>query len=233
MLGVLGGMGPAATTDFLQLVTEATDAARDQDHIRTLVYSDPITPDRSDAILGHGISPLPWMRRGVEFLNDAGCPVIAIPCSTAHHWHAELQADSAAPILHIAQTTAGELAATRPAKVVALLATAGTVRSRIYDDRLAAAGVSIVDTGGDDPHGVVMTAVRQAKAGSPDAARRIITDATAGYAALGVEAIIVACTDLAAALRGLGDLHGTPLVDASASLARAAVARMADLAAAQ
>ena len=62
MLGVLGGMGPLATADFLAKLVRATPARRDQDHIPTLVCSAADIPDRASAILGRGPDPLPAMR---------------------------------------------------------------------------------------------------------------------------------------------------------------------------
>jgi aspartate racemase len=45
-LGVLGGMGPAATVDFLTKLQAATPANADADHIRVLMDLNPRTPDR-------------------------------------------------------------------------------------------------------------------------------------------------------------------------------------------
>ena len=36
-LGVLGGMGPAATADFLRVLAERTPAGTDQEHPRMIV----------------------------------------------------------------------------------------------------------------------------------------------------------------------------------------------------
>ena len=59
LLGVLGGMGPLATVDFLQKLIEETPASRDQDHIPVITYSVPQMPDRPPAVTGNGESPLP------------------------------------------------------------------------------------------------------------------------------------------------------------------------------
>ena len=59
ILGVLGGMGPLATVDFLQKLIEETPARRDQDHVPVVAYSVPQMPDRPPAIIGTGESPLP------------------------------------------------------------------------------------------------------------------------------------------------------------------------------
>ena len=56
-LGVLGGMGPAATADFLRVLAERTPAGTDQEHPRMIVYSHTITPDRTTFLLGKGPDP--------------------------------------------------------------------------------------------------------------------------------------------------------------------------------
>ena len=45
-LGILGGMGPLATADFLQKLIAETPAARDEEHIPVIVYSVPQIPSR-------------------------------------------------------------------------------------------------------------------------------------------------------------------------------------------
>jgi len=60
-IGILGGMGPHATVDLFRKIIEATPAQRDQEHLRILVNNNPGIPDRTQAILGKGKSPLPTM----------------------------------------------------------------------------------------------------------------------------------------------------------------------------
>ena len=50
LIGVLGGMGPLATIDFLRKVLAATPATSDQDHVPVIVSSIPQVPDRTDWI---------------------------------------------------------------------------------------------------------------------------------------------------------------------------------------
>ena len=47
--GVLGGLGPEATVDFMARVVAATEASCDQDHIRMLIDHNPGVPNRHDA----------------------------------------------------------------------------------------------------------------------------------------------------------------------------------------
>ena len=53
-LGIIGGMGPLATAVFFRKVVEKTPAEKDQQHIETIIVSDPIIPGRVDYILGRG-----------------------------------------------------------------------------------------------------------------------------------------------------------------------------------
>ncbi|HEX4259966.1 MAG TPA: aspartate/glutamate racemase family protein, partial [Acetobacteraceae bacterium] len=109
MLGVLGGMGPLASAHFMVRLTELTPAACDQAHIPAVLWSDPRVPDRTEAWLGNGADPLPFLLRGLRGLAQAGCGAVAIPCNTAHGWHAAMAAAGILPILHIVDATAAEL----------------------------------------------------------------------------------------------------------------------------
>ena len=51
-IGVIGGMGPAATADLFSKLLAATGAERDQDHFRILIDNNPRLPDRNAAIAG-------------------------------------------------------------------------------------------------------------------------------------------------------------------------------------
>ena len=65
-LGVLGGMGPLASAQFMTRLTLLTPAERDQDHIPAVLWSDPRVPDRTRGKLSGGDDPLPWLLRGIR-----------------------------------------------------------------------------------------------------------------------------------------------------------------------
>ncbi|PWF21436.1 aspartate/glutamate racemase family protein [Corticimicrobacter populi] len=104
-LGVLGGMGPLATVDFMHKLVLATPARIDQEHVPAVVWNVPQIADRQQAIAGTGPSPLPQLLEGVAQLNRAGATLIVIPCNTVHHWIEPLRAASAVPFLHIVDAT--------------------------------------------------------------------------------------------------------------------------------
>ena len=137
MLGILGGMGPMATVDFMGKIVRNTPASCDQDHIQMVVCSATDVPDRTAAILGHGADPFPAMLNALRRLELSGATRIAIPCNTAHHWHGALQAETSVPIIHIVDAVVDALAQ-QVHPTIGVLATDGTVRAGIYQQRLAA-----------------------------------------------------------------------------------------------
>lgn len=223
-LGVLGGMGPAATADFMRRLTERTPAARDQDHHRVLLYSDPTIPDRSDALMGRGSCPLPKLTAGVRFLAAAGAASIAIPCNSAHAWYENLQEEVDVPLLHIAGAAVGVVRETYPARTaVGVLGTEGTLALGFYQERLTGAGFEAIEPETPGDVDLVMRAIRGVKAGAVDEAAELLGSAVTSLKTRGAEVIIVGCTDLSVALAASPLLVGANVVDASDALAAAAV----------
>lgn len=140
-LGVLGGMGPAASARFYSLLTEFTKATCDSEHMEILLHSFPQIPDRTAFILGKCTqSPLPEMSAAIAGIISCGADIIAIPCNTAEYFHAELQAVCPVPILRTAYLSA-RFACLRGVKKLGILATDGTVSAGIYQEHLKKLGV--------------------------------------------------------------------------------------------
>ena len=218
-LGIVGGMGPAATTNFLRQLDELVVAERDQDHLAYVVWGDPRVPDRSEALLGRGPSPLPHLRSAVVQLAGLGVRLIAMPCNTAHHWIGELSAISEVPIVDMVAETARRTALAHPGARVCVLATTGTSCSPMYRDRLTAAGLELVAL--DDPSvRLVEAAIRAVKANDLHGARSQLEAIIEPVERLHVDAAIVACTDLSHLVGQTGVDVGLPTIDASESLAR-------------
>ena len=49
-IGIMGGMGPAATVDLMSRIISMTDAYSDQEHIPMIVDNDTRIPDRTEAL---------------------------------------------------------------------------------------------------------------------------------------------------------------------------------------
>ena len=151
VVGILGGMGPAAGADFVRLFVEACGEhlrrqglpVSDQAYPEHWLAQVPV-PDRSTALdqpHNGGHQPLEAMLQAMGRLAALGATTVAVACNTAHAWHSQLQARfPQLEVLHVAQEVARSLAA-RGVGRVGLLATEGTYRSGLYDQALEAAGL--------------------------------------------------------------------------------------------
>ncbi|MFC9679560.1 aspartate/glutamate racemase family protein [Streptomyces sp. NPDC056948] len=226
IIGILGGMGPAATADFYAKLVSMTPGSSDQDHLRTVIWSDPTIPDRTAALIGDGPDPTPWLLHGGRVLREAGATVIAIPCNTAHAFVPRIAGHVGLPIVHMIGEVARHLSTLRPqVRTAGLLATTGTVRAGLYQEWLDRYGISLVLPGPDSQRDEVMAAIHAVKAGRRDAtATEPLVRAARGLTAQGAQVIIAGCTEIP-----LGLSDGTvevPLIDPAVVLAQALVRRM-------
>jgi aspartate racemase len=144
-LGVVGGVGPAATVDFLHKIVRNTPAVRDQDHIKVVVEQNPQIPDRTDYLTGKGVDPTLALYATCRKLEDGGADLIAIPCNTAHAFIAPIEARLRIPVVNMMHVTAAHLRASFPAvDRIGVLATNGTIASGVYRKALEARGMTEV-----------------------------------------------------------------------------------------
>lgn len=221
-IGVLGGMGPAATIDFMAKVRAATPALHDQDHVPLIVHCVPQIPDRSTAVLAGTDGPLPHLLDAVRLLQDAGVHAIAIACNTAHHWHTRLQAQARVPILHIADAVRVLIAQRdQPSLRVALMGTQGTRHSRLYD-RMLSEGSGELLFPDAQAQAVIDHAIACVKAGQIAQARE--AGALAARLLLGSQSadlLLLACTELPIAMQD--SVYADRCIDATQALALACV----------
>ena len=132
-LGIVGGIGPAATVDFMDKVVRNTVARRDQDHIKMLVEHNPQIPDRTAHLLHQAEDPTLALYATCVRLEAGGASAIALPCNTAHAFVERIQPYLGVPIINMLRETVSYIVDRFGAGcTVGLLATSGTVASRIY-----------------------------------------------------------------------------------------------------
>lgn len=195
-IGIVGGMGPAATAFFYESLVRATPATRDQEHVPVLISGDPRIPDRTEAILGGGPSPVPNIASAIQRLAMAGADLAVMPCNSAHYYYEELARDAPIPLLDMIDLTAAEARAAFPdVKAMGVLGTLATVQKRLYEVPLAKRGIALVPAT-TRSRNAVMTAIRAVKAGDTRAARSVVDAAASELMDQGAGALILACTDL-------------------------------------
>nr|WP_305123359.1 amino acid racemase [Roseomonas sp. GC11] len=218
-------MGPLASAQFMLRLTLLTPAMRDQDHLPALLWSDPRIPDRTAARLGQGEDPLPWLLRGLRGLEAAGCGAIAIPCNTAHGWYEAMQAATALPILHIVDAAAEDLArqGIRGGRI-GLLATAGTLAMRLYQQRLEGRGYDCLVPTEAEMATLVSPGIALVKANRVAEAYAPLAEAARALKARGAAAVVLGCTEIPLGIQaGPAAEIGLPLVDTIDALALAAL----------
>lgn len=223
-IGILGGMGPAATADLMLKIIEMTDAQSDQEHIPMLIDSNTRIPDRTQAILHGGEDPVPEMLLSAKKLEAGGADFIIIPCNTAHYFIGELEKEVSIKFLNMPVETAGLIKA-RGVKCAAVLATDGTCQSGLYDRVLRANGIEPIYPYPDQQALIMSVIYDYIKKGITDPSelpcsemQRIRDD----LEDRGAEALLLACTELPLAFR-IMDLYDDSCVDPTEVLAAAAV----------
>jgi aspartate racemase len=222
VIGILGGMGPEATLDLYRYIISLTPANKDQDHLKVLIYSNPRIPDRTEAIVGTGESPLPYLIGSAKLLQKAGAGIIAMPCNTAHHFLPEIQKNVKVPILDMIEETSRELCSHFPkVKTAGLLASVGTVRSGVYHRAMSEVDVEVLIPDEVDQQRIQM-AILKVKAGAHDkSTQAIFESAGLRLVAAGARALILGCTEVPLAFDADG--LDCPSLNATRILAQAAV----------
>ena len=132
VLGILGGLGPAASCYLYQMLIDHTPATCDQDHIDIILSSRASTPDRTAFITGESTAdPLPVMLRDAQSLVAYGATVLAIPCNTAHYFYQRIADSVPVPVLNMPALVAEEAKA-RGCQKLGILATDGTLIGKAY-----------------------------------------------------------------------------------------------------
>lgn len=206
VLGILGGMGPAATVELYRRLTVAVAATADQDHPRIIIDSNAKVPDRTAALLDGGADPVPYLLDSLATLQTAGADVIVMPCNTAHAYLQVLRDHATIPVVDMIDRTAAASPAEGP---IGLLATSGTIEVGLYQDALAARGLEVVVPTGDD-QAAAMRAIHLVKAGDIPSALPEAWIAAAALERSGAEVIILGCTEFSVLLGQVGQ-HELPL----------------------
>lgn len=194
-VGILGGLGPDATLDFMSKVLANTEASCDQDHIRMLVDHDPTVPNRHDAIAGKTSSVGPQLAAMAVGLEQAGADFLVMVCNTAHAYSADIRAAVNIPFISIVDVTVEALASTQ-AKQVGVMAADGALQAELYQRALEQAGFEAV-LWSETELQQFMALVYRIKAGERDEDIAVgISSLASSLVFSGAEVLIAGCTEI-------------------------------------
>jgi aspartate racemase len=215
-----------ATAYFMQLIIEMTQADTDQQHIETCFYSMPSIPDRTSYILGKSKeSPLPALIEVGKKLGSLQVDCIAIPCITAHYFHKELEEQIPVPIINGIKETADYLKENR-VQTAGLLATDGTVESRLFQKWMGEQGIQVVTPDELHQKQVMKVIYENVKAGKPVDLDAFL-EAASSLTKKGAEVNLLGCTELSVVKRDYP--LGAGYLDVLEVLASSAVKRCGTL----
>ena len=167
-LGLIGGLGPAATVDLYDKIVKASPAKNDQEHFKVVIEQNPQIDDRTACLLYGGPDPTIAMYNCAKRLQKDGCDYIIIPCNTAHAFLPRMLRHLDVPFIDMQQTMLDEIQAKfgKDARV-GLMATSGTIATGIYGKKAEKMGMKMF-TPDEEHQKFVMNAIygpKGAKAG--------------------------------------------------------------------
>ncbi|MEF9915621.1 amino acid racemase [Streptomyces sp. P5-A9] len=223
LVGILGGMGPAATAAFYTKLIERTQASRDQDHLRVAIWADPTVPDRVGAVLDGSSAPYPVMLAGARRLHALGATVTVMPCHTAHAFLPALVDDTGLRFLDMVAETVAELGRRGGAIArVGLLGTRGLISTGLYQDRLREAQFDVV-LPTETTQAQVDFAIKKVKQGDSMAAAWHLGKAVGAMTEADASLVVLACTELPLAARYLCGARRAALLDPTDLVADAVI----------
>lgn len=223
--GVLGGMGPDATVDFMAKVIAATPAQTEQEHVRLLVDQNPAVPSRQAALLDNGEDPGPALAAMAVGLQQAGADFLVLPCNTAFAFAPAIRAAVDIPLVSIVDVAVD---ACRGHHEVGILATAGCLAANLYQDALVAAGITPVLPADDEVAEIQRLVFRIKNGDQGDEVRARMQGLAESLIRRGAGAIVSACTEIPLVLKQ--EMLDVPLVSSTDELAKATAAICAGVA---
>lgn len=196
-LGVIGGMGPEATSFFYARVIARTKAATDQEHIDMVILSHATMPDRTTAILtGEKDVFLKAVTKDAKDLEYLGVSNIAIPCNTSHYFLKEIQAATSVPIINMVEESVRTVIEEHPrVKKIGIMGTDGTLRAETYHRACRARGIEPISPGEAAQRDVMSLIYDDVKSGKTGD-RRKFDRAYENLMGQGCDAVILACTEI-------------------------------------
>jgi aspartate racemase len=193
-LGILGGMGPMATVDFVKRIVEKSPACSDQEHMSMIISNDPLTPDRTKHILENGENPLTKMLNNLMNLKDSGATKVVIPCNTAHYWLDKLSRTERVSFISIIESVMEE-ASKRKMSTIGVLATNATIQTGIYRDAIDGRGMRVLEPTEQEQQ-QVMDGIYQVKSGQILRGRALMEPVFDSLIARGADGVVLGCTEI-------------------------------------
>lgn len=221
-IGIIGGMGPAATIDLYKKMVDQTPAEKDQDHIHVIIDSYPQIEDRTGYILHGGKNPAPRLVESAMRLEAAGADALIMPCNTAHYFAKDIESAVNIPLIHIVRCSAEAIKNNYPeTKKIGLIATTGTIKAGVYGNILKEYGFETINLPEAVENNIMDCIYKGVKAGKTEEYSKLFQQCVDEITDLGADLLIEGCTEIPLLMPYVKTK--LPAIDATYELARAAV----------
>jgi aspartate racemase len=158
ILGIIGGMGPLATSYFFDQIVTHTKAESDNEHMNCVILNHASMVSRVEAAFDENKKQqfLSQIKKDFEYLENIGVQNIAIPCNGAHSFFDELEKMTNINIINMPRETVKDILEKSKSsfskgedrdeaiKKVGVLCTDATIKSEIYKKELEKNNIEIV-----------------------------------------------------------------------------------------
>jgi aspartate racemase len=132
VLGIVGGVGPIASAEFLRTIYEFSAGRREQETPFVLLHSDPSYPDRTETLLNGNPQPLlDQLTRTLKSLRSFGASRIVICCVTIHDLLRYLPEEERSNVLSLVDIILWQAA--NSSQKYLLFCTNGTRKLRLFE----------------------------------------------------------------------------------------------------
>ena len=196
-IGILGGMGPAATAELYNRIIStfqiSFNAKYDSDFPPVIIYSLPL-PDIVENVKSEK-AIVNMLVEAVKKLENAGASLIAVPCNSVFYYFDQMQSAISIPIINIMNETAREIFTKRYQRV-GLLGTRLTIKKKLFDKSLKKYGISIINPTANQQK-LLTKIIMNVLSGKELRKDTIQLQSTIRYLQnKGAEAVILGCTEL-------------------------------------
>ena len=216
MIGILGGMGTQAGLDFCNKLAMLNRGKSDQEYPLFMLYNKSNIPGRPESIgvQTKELSLIPKSPKniikynkvlkslliGCRSLEKSGCKFIVIPCNTAHYWYDDLQKKISIPIINMPKEVFKhtQKKCSKNSKI-GLLATEGTLKTKIYD-RLFEKKFKLIKPTDVLQKNSVNKTIKYVKMGNVKLAEKSIRKSINYLLKMKCKKIILGCTELPIAI---------------------------------
>ena len=216
MIGILGGMGTQAGLDFCNKLAMLNRGKSDQEYPLFMLYNKSNIPGRPESIgvQTKELSLIPKSPKniikynkvlkslliGCRSLEKSGCKFIVIPCNTAHYWYDDLQKKINIPIINMPREVFKhtQKKCAKNSKI-GLLATEGTLKTKIYD-RLFEKNFKLIKPTDALQKSSVNKTIKYVKMGNIKLAEKSIRKSINYLLKMKCKKIILGCTELPIAI---------------------------------